>query len=66
MPGLEEGVRLSVRDDGIGIRKGGREGNGIRGMRERALLIRADLALGTSPGGGGTEVELLVPAGNSS
>jgi two-component system sensor histidine kinase UhpB len=54
-------VRLTIRDDGVGL-NGGREGNGIRGMRERALLVRATLAIGPNPDGPGTQVELTVPA----
>jgi two-component system sensor histidine kinase UhpB len=53
------GVDLSIRDDGRGI-GGAREGAGIRGMRERALLIGATLTVGPAPGGG-TEVCLHVP-----
>ncbi|MEU6084293.1 sensor histidine kinase [Streptomyces sp. NPDC047108] len=54
------GVELSVRDDGRGIGDAP-EGAGIRGMRERALLIGADLSVGPGPDGG-TEVCLTVPA----
>lgn len=54
------GVDLCVRDDGCGIGRAG-EGAGIRGMRERALLIGADLSFGPGPAGG-TEVRLRVPA----
>ncbi|MFB7261708.1 histidine kinase [Streptomyces nojiriensis] len=53
-------VRLLVRDDGRGIGPAG-EGAGIQGMRERALLIGADLAIGSGPRGG-TDVRLDVPA----
>lgn len=53
------GVELCVGDDGKGLRRAP-EGAGIRGMRERALLIGADLTLGPGPGGG-TEVRLRVP-----
>lgn len=54
------GVLLRIVDDGRG--PGGRpEGAGIRGMRERALLIGADLTVGARPDGG-TEVRLRVPA----
>ncbi|MFC9236372.1 HAMP domain-containing sensor histidine kinase [Streptomyces decoyicus] len=53
------GVELIVRDDGHGIH-GAHEGAGISGMRERALLIGAELSLG--PGhDSGTEVRLVVP-----
>jgi two-component system sensor histidine kinase UhpB len=54
-----EGVELRVRDDGVGLGDAA-EGAGIRGMRERALLVGADLTLGPAPGGG-TEVRLRVP-----
>lgn len=52
-------VILAVDDDGRGMR-GAEEGTGIRGMRERALLIGAQLAVS---GGdlGGTSVRLTVP-----
>lgn len=53
------GVELRVRDDGRGLGQAA-EGAGIRGMRERALLIGAGLALERGPDGG-TEVRLTVP-----
>ncbi|KWX01446.1 putative two-component system sensor protein [Carbonactinospora thermoautotrophica] len=53
------GVELRIRDDGRGLGQTP-EGAGIRGMRERALLIGAELTLGPSPEGG-TEVRLHVP-----
>jgi two-component system sensor histidine kinase UhpB len=52
-------VVLRVTDNGRGI-NGTREGTGIRGMRERALLIGADLTVAPHPAGG-TEVRLVVP-----
>ncbi|MER7825654.1 sensor histidine kinase [Streptomyces sp. NPDC096097] len=52
-------VLLLVRDNGRGIGAAG-EGAGIQGMRERALLIGADLAIGSGPTGG-TDVQLDVP-----
>jgi two-component system sensor histidine kinase UhpB len=52
-------VLLRIRDNGKGIGDAA-EGAGIRGMRERALLIGAHLALTTGPAGG-TEVQLSVP-----
>ncbi|NEB63293.1 sensor histidine kinase [Streptomyces diastaticus] len=57
-----DAVELRVRDDGRGFDGSGdtAEGAGIRGMRERALLIGADLAVGPVRGGG-TEVRLTVP-----
>ncbi|MFE0652953.1 HAMP domain-containing sensor histidine kinase [Streptomyces sp. NPDC059534] len=50
------GVRLLVRDDGRGTGRAA-EGAGLRGMRERALLIGAELTVGDADGGG-TEVRL--------
>jgi len=52
-------VVLSVGDDGRGLGLA-REGAGIRGMRERALLIGATLDIDSAPGGG-TRVCLSVP-----
>ncbi len=59
--------RLRIRDDGSGIdpkvlKEGGRTGHwGLRGVRERADRIGGSLDL-WSESGGGTEVQLLVPA----
>jgi two-component system, NarL family, sensor histidine kinase UhpB len=53
---------LVVRDDGRGL--GPRSltsSNGIRGMRERAMLIGADFSI-DSPDDGGTQVRLRIPA----
>ncbi|SEC11228.1 HAMP domain-containing sensor histidine kinase [Streptomyces melanosporofaciens] len=58
------GVELRVRDDGRGLGDAA-EGAGIRGMRERALLIGAELDLGSAPGGG-TDVRLTVPVSHRS
>ncbi|MGI5270151.1 HAMP domain-containing sensor histidine kinase [Nonomuraea sp. CA-218870] len=53
-----DGVVLRIADDG----RGGQitEGAGVRGMRERALLIGARLSI-TSPPGGGITVQLTIP-----
>ena len=58
-----EVVTLSVRDDGKGIAGQFAEGAGIAGMRERALLLGARLELRSAPGDHGTEVRLVLPAG---
>lgn len=51
---------LRVRDDGRGLPPAAMSSsNGIRGMRERAMLIGARLEFSTE--GGGTEVVLRVP-----
>ncbi|MEU3452908.1 sensor histidine kinase [Micromonospora sp. NPDC006766] len=53
-----DAVVLRVADDGLG--EVSREGAGIRGMRERAMLIGARLSITAVPGTG-TEVRLTVP-----
>ena len=57
----ERALTLSVLDDGRGI-DGTHvpSGSGVRGMRERALLIGARIQIGRTPAGG-TEVRLTVP-----
>jgi two-component system sensor histidine kinase UhpB len=50
---------LSVIDDGGGIDLTA-NGEGIRGMRERALAVGGELRI-TPAAGGGTEVSLRVP-----
>ncbi|GAA1387091.1 HAMP domain-containing sensor histidine kinase [Catellatospora chokoriensis] len=52
-------VLLRLADDGRGVADAP-EGAGIRGMRERALLIGAQLEI-TRSASGGTEVRLRVP-----
>ena len=56
----QDAVVLRVADNGRGV-DGAPEGAGIRGMRERALLVGADLVITARPAGG-TEVQLAVPA----
>jgi two-component system, NarL family, sensor histidine kinase UhpB len=51
-------VRLLVQDNGSGT-GGAPEGAGIRGMRERALLIGATLDLASSASG--TQIRLTIP-----
>jgi two-component system sensor histidine kinase UhpB len=57
-------VVLTVRDDGRGIadHELNGDGAGLGGMRERALLVGGQLAVGRYADGG-TEVRLEVPAG---
>lgn len=55
-------VELLVRDNGRGLDPAAEEGAGIRGMRERALLIGATLTV-TSGVEGGAEVRLRTGAG---
>jgi two-component system sensor histidine kinase UhpB len=53
------GVRLVVRDDGIGL-DGSHPGSGIEGMKERALLVAGHLEIVSLPDDG-TEVRLELP-----
>jgi two-component system sensor histidine kinase UhpB len=57
-----DGVALEVSDDGRGFAFDDSEGGlGIAGMRERALLIGAELTIESRPGRG-TTVHLVVPS----
>ena len=59
----QERITLRVRDYGKAA-LGEHRGSGIRGMRERALLIGANLSI-TPFRGGGTEVALTVPVSSA-
>jgi two-component system, NarL family, sensor histidine kinase UhpB len=57
-----ERLTLTVRDFGRGLDGGSQaDGNGMRGMRERAGLIGAQLALERAIDGAGAELRLDVP-----
>jgi two-component system sensor histidine kinase UhpB len=51
---------LSVRDDGTGMPSGAGTNGGMRGMRERAVLVGGELDVRSGPGAG-TTVTLHVP-----
>jgi two-component system sensor histidine kinase UhpB len=53
-------LSVRVRDDGCGFDAPPHEHGGIRGMRERALLVRGAVEVRSAPGRG-TEVSLSVP-----
>ena len=59
--GDRDGVVLTVEDDGRGL-AGAEGGGGVRGMRERALLVDGRLDVGDGPRGG-ARVRLAIPAG---
>jgi two-component system sensor histidine kinase UhpB len=54
-----DGLRLRVRDDGVGLRESGGPGGGLRGMRERALTVGGRLSVHSAPGEG-VEVRLDI------
>jgi two-component system sensor histidine kinase UhpB len=55
---------LAVRDDGRGIHPGALPSSrGIRGMRERAMLIGAQLQIDSGRGRSGTTITLSIPVG---
>jgi len=55
-----DGVRLSVVDNGIGLGDGHAEGFGLRGMRTRVTQVGGTLSVSSTPGG--TTVTVEVPA----
>jgi two-component system sensor histidine kinase UhpB len=58
-----DAVTLTVRDHGRGLPETGPvQGNGLRGMRERAGAIGADLVIGPPADGPGGEVKLVLAA----
>jgi signal transduction histidine kinase len=54
-------LRVTVTDDGTGIRDGGRPGHGLQTMRERAEELRGRLWVTAGPGGAGTTVAAEIP-----
>ena len=59
--GTDDAVTLSVLDDGAGTAAA--EGNGIRGMRERAAAVGGDLRAGPRADGPGWEITTRLPIG---
>ena len=57
--GRPAGVELTITDNGRGIDPV-EEGAGIRGMRERAIMVAATLSIGPAPGAG-TRLRLVIP-----
>lgn len=60
----EDDVTLVVSDDGQGLNGARSSGTGIRGMRERAMLVGATLDVRSQPDHG-VEVALRIPLNNS-
>jgi signal transduction histidine kinase len=66
--GLDDGLELAVRDDGIGFdpaRNRARPSLGLASMRERVHLLGGELDLDTAPGRG-TTIVAWVPLGEES
>jgi two-component system sensor histidine kinase UhpB len=59
-----DSIVLRVADDGHGFERPHREGSGLRGIRENALIVGGALAIKPSPTGG-VEVRLEVSSPNS-
>ncbi len=55
-------LELRVRDDGRGLQGKSAGGGGVRGMRERALMVQGELEIGEREEGG-VEVALDLPIG---
>ena len=55
-----DSVVLRVLDDGRGFEGNHAEGGGLRGIRERALIVGAAVAIKPAPSGG-VEIRLQVP-----
>lgn len=53
-----ESLHLVVKDDGIGLKNKGSDGNGLKGMEERLTLIDGVLTLSTQKG---THLEMKIP-----
>lgn len=58
--GAADHLVLTVRDDGRGLPEHLVEGSGMSGMRERAMLIRADLKIESTAGAGVSVTARLV------
>jgi two-component system sensor histidine kinase UhpB len=59
----QEAIVLTVRDDGRGMPEDASgSSHGVRGMRERAMLVGATLLIDSRPGTG-TAIELSIPRG---
>ncbi|HZD00024.1 MAG TPA: histidine kinase [Actinomycetes bacterium] len=59
-PGPGRVVVVRVVDDGRGVHGRFREGGGVRGMRERVMVVGGELVISTAPTGG-VEVRVEVP-----
>jgi PAS domain S-box-containing protein len=68
LAGTEEGIRLYVKDNGVGfdpVNVHGKCGLGLASMEERARLIHGEFSI-QSQSGQGTTIELWIPLSGSS
>jgi len=56
----ESGVRVEVRDDGVGFAPAAEPGFGLAGMRGRVREVGGDLDVASAPGRG-TRITVRVP-----
>ena len=66
-------IEVCIRDDGTGFdvkealsSRDRPRGLGLLGMRERIELIQGNLSIRSQPGGGGTEINIEIPANQES
>lgn len=55
------GIRITVRDDGVGLADGRTDGFGLTGMRERVWALGGSVTIANATGGGAL-LEALIPA----
>ena len=60
---LDDGLALTVTDDGSGVSEAGGAGIGLRSMRERAVELGGSLEISAPDLGQGTKVRMLLPGG---
>lgn len=58
----QDGMELTIRDNGRGIAAAPGSGQGLAGMRERAMMLGGWLAVSAVPGGG-VQVRAFLPVG---
>jgi two-component system, NarL family, sensor histidine kinase UhpB len=56
----EQGVQVTVCDDGCGIASNAPPGRGLRGMQERVQALGGSFAIEPAPGGG-TSIQIAIP-----
>jgi len=65
LQGLSDGIRLLIRDNGIGFdteKAKQKAGLGLSSMRERMRLVNGTIAIESKPGKG-SEIQIFIPFG---